>query len=70
MEIHCHTYYGVLTVYYPDGSVVSNIAQSLRAYKCPECGFKEVRGKEIYVNWYESKERARKAIKEAILENK
>ena len=57
-----HTYYAVLTTYYPNGLVVSSIAGTEIAKKCPKCGFKFVGNKEIYINWYTTKENAQKAV--------
>ena len=60
-----HTYFGVLTVYYPNGYVISNMLEVFSGFTIPKCGYKRIRGKEIYINWYDNEESARKAVSKA-----
>lgn len=60
-----HTYYCVIEVYYPDGFVIANIVQKLKAAKKPEGGVKLKSTKDIYIDWYSSEAEAQQAVRDA-----
>lgn len=59
------TYWGVATSFDDRGRVVSNITSTVEAAVKPENTYKSTSRKDIYVDWFESREAAEKHVKEA-----
>ncbi len=61
------TYYGVLTVYYSNGNVFSDILEVMTCDKKPEDKYKEGKHTDMFFDWYASKKEAEEAVQEAKL---
>lgn len=59
------TYWGVTTSFDDRGRVVSNITSTVEAAVKPENTYKSTSRKDIYVDWFESREAAENHVKEA-----
>lgn len=59
------TYYCVTTAFYDDGRVTAAITDEVQAIAKPESTNKTTSTKDIYCDWFESKEDATAFIKEA-----
>lgn len=59
------TYWGVTTSFDDRGRVVSNITSTVEAAVKPEDTYTSTSRKDIYVDWFESREAAEKHVKEA-----
>lgn len=59
------TYWCVTTSVYDDGRVVSAITNSIRAVRKPENEAKELKRKDVYHDWFDSKEEADQFVEDA-----
>lgn len=60
------TYYSVITSYYDNGRVTSNLIDTIQAEKKPESTYKSTKKCDIYTDWFKTKKEAQKHIKEAL----
>lgn len=60
-----HNYYAVTTTIDDKGKVTANITSTIQAAVKPEQAFKSTSRKDIYVDWFESREEAEQFAKEA-----
>lgn len=58
------TYYGVCNSYYNNGKVVANLVDTVVAEEKPQDTYKETNRCDIYVNWFDTHEKAMEFIKE------
>ena len=58
------TYYAVCSSFYDNGRVIANIVDVVEAEEKPQDSHKETRRCDIYVNWFESYDKAMEYIKE------
>lgn len=51
------------------GHIIAAITDTVRAVRKPESAYKELRGKDIYIDYYATREEAEAAVREARREN-
>lgn len=59
------TYWFVTTSVYDDGRVIAAITNSIRAVKAPKNESKSLRRKDVYHDWFDSKEEADQFVEDA-----
>ena len=59
------TYWCVTTSVYDDGRVIAAITNSIRAVKAPKNESKSLRRKDVYHDWFDSKEEADQFVEDA-----
>lgn len=59
------TYWCVTSSVYDDGRIVAAITNSIQAVKKPENKSKELKRKDIYLDWFDSKEEADQFVEDA-----
>ena len=60
------TFWAVTTAFYDDGRVVSNITDKIQAAIKPEDIYKELKKKDLYIDWFETEAEAREHVQEAL----
>lgn len=60
------TWYCVTSSFYDNGKVKSMITGTTMAVNKPESRYKELKKCDVYADWYETKEAAEQAVKEAL----
>ena len=60
-------YYCVVSSFYDDGMVISEIADEVETDKKPENAYKSCRRSDIYCDWFDSKEEATEFVANARL---
>lgn len=58
-------WYCVITTFDDRGNVTANIVDCIEADKKPESTFTETRYKDIYTDWFQSKEEAEEFVKQS-----
>lgn len=59
------TWYCVVSAYHDDGRVIAEIVNELEAEEKPENHFEETPKKDIYIDWFGSREEAEAFVKGA-----
>lgn len=57
-------WYGVCSSYYDDGKIIANLVNVVEAEEKPQDSYKETRRCDIYINWFESYDKAMEYIGE------
>ena len=60
-------YYGVITTFDDHGKVTANLIDVKESDKKPENEFKSTKQKDIYIDWFESLQRANQFIEQSLL---
>lgn len=60
-------YYGVITTFDDYGKVTANLIDVKESDKKPENEFKSTKQKDIYIDWFESLQRANQFIEQSLL---
>lgn len=59
-------YYGVITTFDDHGKVTANLIDVKESDKKPENEFKSTKQKDIYIDWFESLQRANQFIEQSL----
>ncbi len=59
------TWYCVVSAYHDDGSVTAGIVNTVEADEKPENYHEEAKGKDVYCDWFDSREEAEKFVEGA-----